>query len=98
MPRLRIKLIFEDAAWRVDLPEYTMVPDSVLPVVPDKSHNNGVFPGVDLDPGLINSLSCLVDAPERLFVSGTSQIDRGRMASLYRGQPKWGDPEVALNI
>ena len=95
---LRVKVIFDQDVWRVDLPEYNMVPDSFLPVIEGITTSNGVLPGVDPDLPALASLSCLVDVPERIIDPQTGDLDIGAINALYRGNPQWGDTNLTLNI
>jgi hypothetical protein len=87
--RRRVKVIFRDEAWRVDLPSYQMVPGSWLPVIPGVTFADGVLPGVDPDLPALAALTCMVDFPDDIANPQTGRPDHAKIRALYRGQPRW---------
>ena len=87
----RVKVGWDGESWRVDLPEYRMIPDSFLPVIRDVTTPNGVLPDVDPATPALLGLTCLVEIPNRIMNPKTGRVDRAKMAHLYRNHKKWGN-------
>ena len=96
--RIRVKVVWDGNSWAVDLPEYSMIEGSFLPLIPDVIHADGVYPDVDPTLPQLAALSCEVEVPDRILDLQTGRPDTGKINVLYRGQPKWGNPEYNPNI
>lgn len=97
MPKLRVKVIWDGQSWMVDLPEYSMVAASFLPAIDGVSPNGVVF-GFDPTLPQFDDLNCEVEVPDRIVDSKTGIPDIEKINALYLGNPRWGSPELNLNI
>ncbi len=98
MVRMRVRVKWDGERWGVDLPQYVMVDESFLPVIPGITEVNGVIAGVDPATPELNGLTCLVDVPDRISNPQTGGIDRGKINGLYHGQAKWGNSQYNPDI
>jgi len=92
--RKRVKLRFSvELNWHVDLPTYTMVRGSLRPMIPNKTHADGVIVGVDPADPALSGLTVEVECPDDYADPTTGKIDRDRVQRKYRGNPKWDRPD-----
>jgi len=99
MARVRVKVIHDkDLGFHCDLPDYTMVPGSWLPLIADVTFQDGVFPTIDPTDPRLSRLTCEVDVPDRLVNPGNGRVDFDQIKAVYRGQPKWDAPGRQLDI
>lgn len=92
--RKRTPLIFDAVlqTWHVDLPTYSIVAGSVLPIIPLKSDGNGVLNGVLPNDAALNALTCQVDIPDDTPLLPGGQIDAAAMQKRYKDHPRFGNP------
>lgn len=98
MPQLRVKVILAGGTYKVDLPNYVMVPGSWLPVVAGVTSRDGVLAGVRPDNPALRGLTCLVNIPDDDCDPESGQVSMLRLAGRYAGQPKWGDVDYVPDI
>lgn len=98
MLNLRVKVIYRDGAWTVDLPQYSMLPGSFLPLIPSVVHANGVYPDVYPNDPRLSELTCEVVVPDRLCNPTSGRVDVAAIHKLYRGQPRFGDTDWTPEI
>lgn len=80
-----MRVVFDQGVWRVVVPNYVMVSGTFLPVIPGKTHKDGVLPTTDpADPALA-ALTVEVEAPED-EVDETGKIILDVVAQRY---PTW---------
>ena len=96
--RLRLKVKKIDGVWAVDLPTYSMVPGTFLPVVPGKVTQNGVLPSVSGNDPSVRMLSSEVEVPDEIVDMDTGEIDIGAIQRKYAGQRRWDDPSRTIDI
>lgn len=94
---IRVKVIHNGEAWLVDLPQYSMIPGTFQPTIPDVVTSDGVLPKIDPNDPRLRGLSCVVSVPERILNSETGRPDIASIRALYRGQPKWDTPGRVIN-
>lgn len=75
--------------WLVDLPTYTMVAGTVLPVVPGKTTADGILRGVAPDDAALANLSVIVEIPDDTPMAG-DQVDPAKMRRRYKEHPRFG--------
>lgn len=95
--RLRVKIRWVEDAWSVDLPVYTIVPDSFRPLIPEIIHSNGVAFSVDPSDPRLSGISCEVEVPNN-FMNSTGKVSIAKVRGLYKGQSKWDRPGRILDI
>lgn len=72
MRTTRLPLRFDGQAWRVNLPNYVMVPGSVLPIIKNKIGPDGILPSADpLDPDLLRATVEVAVPDDELNEDGT---------------------------
>jgi len=96
--RVRVRVRWNGTAYSVALPEYIMVPDSFLPLIPGLVTLNGVDISADPNDPRLNGLSCLCEVPDRICDSLTHLPDTARICSFYKGNPKWDRPDLELPL
>ena len=92
--RLRVKLKWFGNAnsWEVDLPQYTMVQGSCLPLIPDVIGPDGPLADHETVYQHTNEVTIQIDAPDRICDPETGEISVPRIQALYSGQPRWDTP------
>lgn len=86
--RFRAKVIGTGVSgdpYRVDLPDYQLVPGSELP------------PG-SFVVGAGPPLTILIDVPDRIMNTVTQRPDKAKIRALYQGQPLWDRPDVGDDV
>ena len=96
--RMRVKVRWDGSSWTVDLPQFSMVPDSWLPVIPDVTSENGVLPHVDPADPRLAGLSCEVEVPDRIVDPDTGRPSAERIRQLYRNHPRLGRPDYVPDV
>ena len=96
--RIRVKIIHDNGAYRVDLPDYTIVEGSYLPLTGDSVRADGISNKASVSAVLALNTTVEVDIPDRIANEAGTGIDRAKMVELYEGQLRWGEPSVELNI
>jgi len=92
--RARVRLQHSaDAGWHIDLPTYTMIPDSFLPLIPGKIHKNGVTATTNPADPALNAMTVEVECPDNYAHPVTGKIDNPRIRAIYNGNPKWDRPD-----
>lgn len=81
MARIRVPVILGAGGLTVAAPTYNMVQDSWLPVVPGKSHANGVVNGVTLGDPALNGITVMVDVPDEDVTNGA--LDTVKVKARY---------------
>lgn len=90
--KIRVKLLFDDGVWFVDLPTYSMVPNSFSPIVANKVTANGILPNVLPNDPKLRRISCEVEVPDNIVDQKTGQIDVAAIRRIYARQPRWDSP------
>ena len=76
MRTVRLPLQFDGQVWRVRLPNYVMVPGSVLPIIKNKIGPDGILPSADpLDPALAAATVEVAVPDDELNDDGTPNRD-----------------------
>lgn len=96
--KLRVKVFWDGQRFKVDLPDYSMVPGTFLPLTIDGVHPEGVLPTIDPTSPSLSTLTCEVNVPDRLVDSASGQPDIELIRALYRGNPDWDNEAKQLNI
>lgn len=97
--RRRVKLIYSaERGWHSDLPTYTMIPGSVLPVIPRVTTPDGVLAGVNPTDPRLATLTVDIDVPDALINQATGEIDIALIREVYRGNPLWDTDDRVLNV
>jgi hypothetical protein len=98
MPRLRVKATWDGQSWKVNLPEYIMVPGSWEPVTPLYIDEHGVLFGADPYKVLALQPTCEVDVPDRICDPDTGQLSKDRIRELYKGNKLWDNETVTDDL
>ena len=97
---LRVKMIWRDDSWRVDLPEYTMIPGTCQPIIPDVVDPNNPLFGPEVVYTYCDEISVLVVLPDSICDTTTGEISVERIRARYKGQPRWETddrvPDIAV--
>ncbi len=96
--RKRVRVTFDGANWIVNLPHYQTVPGTWEPVTEELIHEDGVFPGADMDKVLALLPTVEVDVPDRLVDETTGELSKEKVRALYRGIPKWDHEKVLEDL
>ncbi len=98
MPRLRVKATWDGQSWKVNLPEYSMIPGSWQPVTPTLIDANG--PLYNSDPTMVAGLNptCEVDVPDRICDPDTDELSKDRIRELYKGNELWDNETVTDDL
>ncbi len=96
--RIRVKVTWDGQSWKVNLPEYIMVPGSWQPRVPDMIHADGVDPRDTTQKALTFNPTCEVLVPVRITDLETGRPSKEKIRQLYRGQPLWDRPDVGEDV
>ena len=99
MMRKRVKLIHTPGTgWHVDLPTYTMVRNSVLPVIAGLTSANGVLLSADAGDPRLATLTCEVDCPDQYIDPATGLITPDKVRRDHTGHPNWDRPDKAWKL
>jgi len=80
-----------EKGFHVDLPHYSMVPGTWLPIVNGLIHADGCTPDCDPADAIAHQVSCLVDIPHDVILDGHQQIDTAKMRRRYPTDSQYGD-------
>lgn len=97
--RVRVRVVYsERLGWHVALPTYTMVPHSWKPVIPNKSHQDGVLPQTDPADPALRDLTCEVEVPDSYVDPETGKLDEKSIRKLYKGHKLWDRDGVVDDV
>jgi hypothetical protein len=92
--RKRVRLTRDpNDVYTVDLPSYAMIPGTWRPVIPNKTTPDGVLPTTNPSDPVLNALTVEVECPDDYANPTTGRIDRDRVRTKYKGNPKWDRPD-----
>jgi hypothetical protein len=84
---LRVPLVYRLGTWAPALPDYSMVPDSLEPVIPRLTTPNGVRPDADPNDPQLKDVSVLVQVPADQVDDQLGAIDRQQIRVRYLRGP-----------
>lgn len=94
----RVKIVWADGSFRVDLPDYEMIPGTFLPIIPDVIHQDGVFPTIDPADPRLRGMSVEVHIPSVLCDPDTGEFSLKCMRERHYKHLKWGNPDYSPDI
>jgi len=90
----RVKLTHTvNRGWHVDVPTYSMIADSFLPIIPGKIDKNGPLATTNPADPALNAMTVQVECPDNYAHPITGKIDNPRIRAIYQGNPKWDRPD-----
>ena len=88
----RVCLSYDTArkGWRVNLPTFSMLPGSFLPVTDGLIDADGPLASADPKAVLAVNCSVLVEIPDDTPVDQAGDFDAGGIRDMYAGHPRFG--------
>ena len=90
MHRRMALMVDGNGVLRVDMPTYSMVANSHLPVVPLVIHKDGVLPGKALQATRTHGVTVLVDLPGNTPLDVSGNVDAAAMRARYKDHTRYG--------
>jgi len=82
-----------DRSWHVDLPTYSMIPGTCLPITLGLIDKNGILALADTAAALALNPSVECDIPDDTPMTDPATIDAAKMRERYREHPRFKRPD-----
>lgn len=96
--RKRVRVIWtEQLGWCVDLPTYSMVPDTFEPTQKGIVDANGIHHKIKPDDDRVKDVTVEVEVPDEYCHPETGELHAPAIKRMYRGNPLWAGSKRKYN-
>lgn len=88
MARVQVRIpLVQFESWRCLFPTWSWVNGSLRPIIPLKTHKDGVLPNAVLTPAELASLSVAVETESEYLNAGRTDVDREAVKRAWGDNP-----------